>query len=245
MNVVSFCLYGTAEHYRVGAIKNVELCRKHYPGWEVFFYVSPTIPKDIVDKLIELDCYVNIVEAPDNAYFMNYRYLPCVDPDVDIAIFRDTDSRVDEREAAAVNEWLASGKGLHIMRDHPWHLPHPDQHMILGGMWGLRCDKLRDFDKLANLCHADTVHGADQRLLTKYVYPRFLEKNDIFVHDEFFNKSICTSDKHQFPMPRASMRVNGEDLPLFVGCQFDENDKPLNPYHLQILQTFVNSIKNI
>ncbi len=236
MNVISFCLYGTATHYRVGAIKNVALCRQHLPGWEIFFYVSPTIPKEIVDTLVALDCYVTVVEAPDNAYFMNYRYLPCTDPDVELAIFRDTDSRLDERDAAAVNAWVASGKGLHVMRDHPWHLPHPEQHMMLGGMWGVQCAKLRDFAQLANLCHTDTVHGADQRLLTKYVYPRFAANNDILVHDEFFSKQA-------FPTARSYTAVNGETLPLFVGCQFDENDKPMNPYHLQVLQTALSNDK--
>lgn len=229
MKVISFCLYGTAPHYRIGAIKNVNLCKQVYPGWEIFFYVSPTIPKALVDELEALGCYVFIVEAEDNAYFMNYRYLPCTDPDVEVAIFRDTDSRVDEREAKAVEEWLASGKGLHVMRDHPWHLPHPEQHMLLGGMWGVHCDKLRDFVQLANQCATDTVHGADQRLLTKYVYPRFVVNDDICVHDEFFEKKA-------FPTQRQYIDFKGVKLPLFVGCQFDENDQPLNPSHLQMLK---------
>lgn len=228
MKVVSFCLYGTAEHYRIGALKNAELCKTIYPGWEVFFYVSPSIPETVISRLVDLGCYIFKVEAPDNAYFMNYRYLPCADRDVEIAIFRDTDSRVDAREAAAVAAWLESGKSLHLMRDHPWHLPHPEQHMILGGMWGIRCDKLRDFVSLANQCVNDTLHGADQRLLTKYVYPRFAASADICVHDEIF-------DKKPFPAPRLRIVVDGEDLPLFVGCQFDSNDRPQHLDHLRLL----------
>ncbi|HPC77997.1 MAG TPA: hypothetical protein PK811_06665, partial [bacterium] len=44
---------------------------------------------------------------------------------------RDTDSRLNPREADAVEEWIESGKSFHIMRDHPQHnVP------ICGGMWG-------------------------------------------------------------------------------------------------------------
>ena len=53
--------------------------------------------------------------------------------DVDVMISRDTDSRVSHREMIAVNKWLESDKGFHIMRDHPWHTTK-----ILGGMWGCR-----------------------------------------------------------------------------------------------------------
>jgi hypothetical protein len=232
MNVISFCLYGTSQHYRTGAIKNAKLCKKVYPGWEVRFYVAPSIPQAVIDALVAEGAYIFIVEAPETAFFMNYRYLPCGDEDVDFAIFRDTDSRVDDRESAAVSAWIESGKGLHIMRDHPWHLPHPEQHMMLGGMWGVDCSKLRDFTTLANQCAHDTVHGADQRLLTKYVYPRFAKADDICVHDEFF-------DKKPFPECREIVKINGEYLPLFVGCQFDENDMPMHVEHLRMLNAHI------
>ena len=38
---------------------------------------------------------------------------------VDILLSRDLDSRISEREVAAVEEFLASDKQVHIMRDHP------------------------------------------------------------------------------------------------------------------------------
>ena len=51
MKVVSFCLYGTQRHYQTGAIRNVELCKQVYPGWEIWIYASPTIPKNILTEL--------------------------------------------------------------------------------------------------------------------------------------------------------------------------------------------------
>ena len=46
----------------------------------------------------------------------------------------DLDSRLNEREAAAVNEWLTkSNYAFHFMRDHPAHFIK-----ILGSGWGVR-----------------------------------------------------------------------------------------------------------
>jgi hypothetical protein len=46
-------------------------------------------------------------------------------------------SRISLREKCAVDEWLASGKGLHSMRDHPAH-----KQPIMAGMFGLRPSQL-------------------------------------------------------------------------------------------------------
>ena len=46
---------------------------------------------------------------------------------------RDLDSLSPAREAAAVSEWLLSGRSFHVMRDNPQHGTE-----ILGGTWGWR-----------------------------------------------------------------------------------------------------------
>ena len=46
---------------------------------------------------------------------------------------RDLDSRFSKREAAAVEEWLQSGRAIHSMRDHPAHTTP-----LLGAAWGAR-----------------------------------------------------------------------------------------------------------
>ena len=63
------------------------------------------------------------------------RYLPLLDPSVDVMVSRDLDSRPTTREQAAVEEWLNTGLAFHVMRDNPQHGTE-----ILGGMWGARMD---------------------------------------------------------------------------------------------------------
>ena len=55
------------------------------------------------------------------------------DPLVDEWHSRDLDSRISEREVAAVVEWLAADKYFHIMRDHPEH-----RDKIKGCCFGMR-----------------------------------------------------------------------------------------------------------
>ncbi|CAM6054796.1 unnamed protein product [Sphagnum tenellum] len=50
---------------------------------------------------------------------------------VDVYNCRDLDSRLNERELAAVNEWLEIGEPVHSMRDHPAHFT-----AMLGAAWG-------------------------------------------------------------------------------------------------------------
>jgi len=49
------------------------------------------------------------------------------------------------REKLAVDQWLASDKICHIMRDHPWH-----NQPIQAGMFGLKKNKLFNITDLSN-----------------------------------------------------------------------------------------------
>ena len=66
---------------------------------------------------------------------MVWRFLPLLDPSVEVVVSRDLDSRLTTREQAAVEDWLETGLTFHVMRDNPHHGTE-----ILGGMWGARLD---------------------------------------------------------------------------------------------------------
>ena len=62
---------------------------------------------------------------------MTWRFLPLLDPMVDIMLCRDMDSLITRREVAAVDQWLKNSSGtFHLMHDHPFQCPSP----FLGGM---------------------------------------------------------------------------------------------------------------
>jgi len=128
--IISFSLWGQDPKYTIGAIRNAELGPEIYPSWTCRFYTGEDVTDEIKSKLLDLKSEVIEMGGADwNGMF--WRFFAA--ENADIMISRDTDSRLSLRERAAVDEWLASDKNFHIMRDHPYHKTE-----ILGGMWGCR-----------------------------------------------------------------------------------------------------------
>lgn len=135
--LISFSLFGREKHYHEGAVENAALAGRWYPGWRVRFYCGPEVPEGVIAKLGEAAEVVRMGPAP-GALAMSWRFLPAGDPWLDAVIFRDADSRLGAREAAAVGEWLESGRPFHCMHDHEHHRSWP----VFGGMWGCRWGSL-------------------------------------------------------------------------------------------------------
>jgi protein O-GlcNAc transferase len=132
--VISFSLWGDSYRYTVGAIKNVALARKHYPGWICRFYMDDeTInkPFSLLTTFLQM-AGAEVVPMKPGIPKMMQRFLAGDDPDVERFISRDTDSRIGPEEAAAVAEWIADDTILHTCRAHPAHA-----RPINGGLFGL------------------------------------------------------------------------------------------------------------
>ena len=141
MNNISFALYGKDPKYVEGLYRNIDLAEEYYPGWRVVVFLDTFTTDPAVRRRLQ-SMGVGVIEGHVNgppAMKRGARVLAILADDPDACIFRDTDSRINPREAAAVADWLASDKTMHVMRDHEHHCCHP----ISAGMWGLkRTDKL-------------------------------------------------------------------------------------------------------
>lgn len=224
--VISFSLWGNNPKYTIGAIRNAELAATIYPTWKTRFYVASSVPSQIIYVLEDIE-NVEIVlkESAGDWTGMFWRFEAAYDDKVSVAIFRDTDSRINLREKHAVDEWLSSDKLFHVMRDHPYH-----QFPILGGMWGIK--KSSKFDLKSMLesfiaSKASNSYGTDYNFLGNVLYP-IIKDNDCLIHDPFF-------DKKPFPKPRNDFE--------FVGQVFDENEKTVIE-HLEALKQYENKFFN-
>lgn len=206
--IVSFSLWGDSPKYCVGAVKNAQLMKQFYPGWESWFYCGNSVHQSILDELQSEGCKVILKDEPGDWTGMFWRFEPISTSGVDVMISRDTDSRISARESAAVNEWLQSGKLFHVMRDHPAHATE-----ILGGMWGARKPILGDMKHLIDNYMKGNFWQVDQNFLKEVIWPRVAYTT--CTHDEIFAKL-------SFPALR-----NGCE---FVGQVFDENDIPNAEY---------------
>jgi len=219
MKYISFSLWGDKPIYNIGTIKNAELREKIYPDWTMVVYYDNSVPETTINRLKELGV-LTIDMTNKNIYGMFWRFFAESLPDSEYAIFRDSDSRITFREKLAVDEWITSGKSLHVMRDHPAHgIPFGNNEMgILGGMWGIKSNVI-NLTKLIDeyILNKTLDYGSDQNFL-KTIYSLFI--NDKFTHDEFF-------EKKPFPIKREYGR--------FVGDRIDENENPIGNDYLYVL----------
>ncbi|KAJ8600316.1 hypothetical protein CTAYLR_000622 [Chrysophaeum taylorii] len=190
--VVSYGLYGTNPKYTQGAIRNSELVHEVFPGWVARFYVRNDVPENVVATLKANGAEIVEVGAFASGKIagMFWRFLVADDPAVDRFIVRDSDSRLNPREKAAVDEWIASGKKVHSIRDHPNH-----DRPLNGGLWGgtKRCvpgikRKISDFSNRA-------TYGGDLQFLNSVVWP--LVKHDHLSHDAY----TCLKYPNTRPFP--------------------------------------------
>ena len=247
---ISFSLWGSEPMYNQGAIENAKLAEEHYEDWECVFYLGDNVPDETISALHTFSNVrlISVKEDKSPDWTGMFWRFGAID-EYDIAVFRDTDSRLSQRERRAVDEWLDNDHILHIMRDHPEH-----SEPIMGGMWGA---KSKDFMKTVhekiklpegvNIKFADmmsswqattkeTLHekGIDQ-LFLRTIYQML--RHDALVHDSFPNFNSW-SGRHQ-TQSMASKRgkemntgfpVRYTHINDFVGQVFDENNVPVQEY---------------
>lgn len=223
MNAIAYSLYGRNPKYCIGAIKNVQLAARFYPGWKVFLYVDWTVPSEVIAKLKALGAEIVMVNDPviDGLF---WRFWINDMPGVDRYIIRDSDSRIGQREVDADNAWIASGKSFHVMRDHPHH-----DTAILGGVWGAKRGAVNDMTGLINRWEG-TKHGydSDQEFLRRVVWP--MVKDDSIQHDSCLREKWAGS----IPFPTRLPYNN----PRFCCEVFDAQDNP-RPYDWEKMLNYI------
>jgi hypothetical protein len=212
--IVSFSLWGNDPHYNQGAIANAQAAVTVYPGWRCRFYCDPEAPA--WERLRELGCEL-IPMTPLGWQGLFWRFLAASDDSAEYAIIRDTDSLVNAREAAAVREWIESGRGLHTMQDSDQHISVP----ILGGMWGIRRGRMPDIASSIKEWLAGEVprgRGPDQAFLQEVVWPRFPGDHLGHVRADLLPRVHAASAVRSY---RAFPDVAAGDQARFVGAALD------------------------
>lgn len=197
--VLTFTLWGNSPKYTIGSIKNAQLAQTHYPDFECWFYVHvETVPQNIIDTLNTLP-NVKIIFKSGNLNTIKplmWRFEAIDDPEVEIMLSRNTDTRILLREKLAVDEWLNSNKSFHIMRDHPHH-----DEFILGGMFGTK--KMSAIPSWSNIINKFIQFNGNYEtiFLEKYIYPTIL--NDCIIHASFCKKeSFCLNFPIEYDLNR-------------------------------------------
>ena len=219
MKYISFSLWGTDQLYCIGALENAKLVNNIYKDWKMVVYYDNSVPENIINSLNELNV-LTINANNKNMYEPFWRFLASDINDCEYAVFRDCDSRISVREKLAVDEWIRSGKILHVMRDHPAHrVPFGATGLgILAGMWGIKGNviSMENLIRLFSMTH-ENIYGVDQTFLST-IYQMFI--NNRCTHDPFF-------EKFMFPIKRENGR--------FIGERINPDNTPYNNDYLLVI----------
>lgn len=180
LKVVSFALWGNVPQLVEGARGNILLKPMYYPDWQFRLYCGDDVAEATCAELAEAGYVIHRRTAKHGMHDgLFWRFEPAFDPEVELFVSRDLDSRINPREVAAVKEWLASGLLLHTMRDHYQHIVP-----ILGGMWG--CWHWPAFKGyMADWIASGRIGnmGDDQDFLKEVVWPR--ARMNCIAHDRY------------------------------------------------------------
>jgi len=221
--VISFALWGSNPMYLRGAVENAKIAPKVYPGWTLRYYTDERLMDTAGQELRDLGAETVEKPACDDYMGLYWRFEVVGDDGVDRFIIRDTDSRLNERESAAVKAWEASGRPFHLMRDHQVYHNVP----IMGGMWGAVKGFMPSFmEEMAKWVGEEAPSrkrgdkdfwGSDQVFLKLKVWP--------VICDNFLGHDDCRRS------PGRGDQRFGRPLPgkQFVGQQFDANNKAIVP----------------
>jgi hypothetical protein len=180
--IISFSLFGDKDIYCIGAIENAKLSSKIYEGWIVRFYVDNEVPNHVIDELKKYNCEIILNEKVGTYDGLFWRFKPLYDDEVSIWVSRDCDSRISYREKACVDEWIASDKPVHIIRDSINH-----SYEIMAGMFGVNNQIFKQKYTLPNLILENSNNLTDdQTVLLENLWPMI--QNDHLCHDFWFNK---------------------------------------------------------
>ena len=203
-NVIAFSLWGDRPTYLRGALDNMLAQPSVYPQWTMRYYVDDTVPDDVVDALRGLGA--DIVFEPVGQSLrqkLAWRFKVANDVTVGRFLVRDVDSCVSLRERHAVDEWMASDRWFHVMRDW-WS--HTD--LILAGMWGGIAGVLPDLDTMLSKYQAPTMEmpNIDQWFLRDCVWP--MVRSSCLIHDRYFD--ALNARRWPDPDPEGAVHV-GQD----------------------------------
>jgi protein O-GlcNAc transferase len=222
--LICFSLWGNHEFYNYGALENAILAQSIYPDWICRFYYLDNCDPKIIKELGKLK-NVELVEFKSDGQFANtfWRFIPAFEDDNIIFISRDTDSRLNIKEKNAVDEWLASDKDFHIMRDHYYH-----DVLIMAGMWGCRNNILKPFrEEFRNFNKRGDIRDSDQVFLREIIYPKIVDKS--IVHASSHKK-----EKHARDFPKSFYDGFVGEYIRYAPYSFKllgEKDRLLNTFH--------------
>ncbi len=179
MKAISFSLWGDKEEYIAPLIRNLELVRRHFPGWTIVVYADDALNPAIVDELRRGGAQVFFAGSSPDTRGAFWRYRALALPNLEAVLFRDSDSLLTARDAAFVARWEASDYPLLVCRDHP-----NQTAPVPAGIWGVKGRLLPELRSLVDGQQKTHAYGDDEKFLVRSVYLPW--RGEMMIFSPFF-----------------------------------------------------------
>lgn len=219
--VFTFTIFGSSDKYCKGLLRNIELIHEQFPDFFIYIYIGNDVPDYLIEQL-KNEKNVKLIFTDETGMVNKlYRFFAIDDNDVDIMFVRDADSRVLERDASTIHDFLQSDKLFHIVRDHPNHF-----HRIMACSLAIKKPLLNQpirsiFNEYRKHYEVNTFWN-DQDFLAAVFYPHVLPV--AMIHDD-----LQTFEPYNM---KTTFKVPIKDGLDFVGqvYLFDENGQEYPVY---------------
>ena len=200
----------------LGVVRNAQLVKWHLPGWTLRVYTEcpqdgprHPVPSNVLNKLALLGTEVVFIHKSISVAPVGiWSFLVVDDVTVDRFIVRRGRSRLNDRDAKLVQEWIDTDKPVHCIRDHPGY----SSRAMTEHLWGGKAASLRQMlgKPMTDLLLA-AKNDSSSTFMTNVVWPAV--KGKIVCHDSV----SCKKWEGSRPIP--SMNVtNGEYLGQLRGA---------------------------
>lgn len=218
--VLAFSLFGDSPRYNEGIIANMRLIESTFPGWRMVVYYNSTVPQCTLNSLKHHPLVTLKSMEQSLLDARSWRFHVVEDEKVERFCSRDADSRLGNREFAAVMQWLHSDKDAHAMIDHPGQTFQP----LMAGMWCAKSsivrDMVADLDDFSASIDFDFRPFGDQDFLEERIYPRI--RNSLMRHASF--GCDIYPDSIPFPTRRRGLEHVGA---VYINGKMRKLDKEL------------------
>jgi hypothetical protein len=160
---LSYSLYGVLPRYVLGMYENLRLARELLPHARVHVHVEKG--HYAIPRLEREGAIITKHEPEGDSGGMMWRLEA---PSEGHICFRDADSRITPRDVHAIREWVASGRALHTIHDHPHHT-----RKIIGGCWGILGEHVPWMLEELRKWPRTRKYGDDEDFLERRIYPFF------------------------------------------------------------------------
>src|SRR5579872_2376412 len=216
-NVISYCLWGGDPRYVAPLMENLRMLPHLFPAWTIRIYLDHSVPEATRNDFIRSGGKVLLVEQKGQAQPFEkliWRFEVVSDPSVKRFLIRDADSLLSVKERVAVDDWVASDRYFHAMRDSYTHTD-----LLLAGMWGGIGGVMPPVRVLRQ--HFRTWRAPtrlfDQDLLADTVWPT--AKTSCLIHDSIFTGTVGS-----VPFPPFGRMAPGHHIGQNSFIHFKKND---------------------